>query len=412
MGKKDLSRDKKTFKAVLRRYWYWFVAIPVLLCVSFVWLYFIGVFDSVNAIVIRTSTPEAISMPVDSMYHMVVTSNSDIPPVFSSNHTSVVEVTEDGFLIAHKEGSAVVTATFGKKRYQVAVNVYALSVAWYMVAGDSFTQEDVFAAFPDVSDLGGVDITGNGYLEKTYDGETEKYVVQEGYDADIQPIYIYATNMDWEGNLLKQQAKGMITLWLVLTEAEKQEKIEEYQKSFAQEEPVAVDLSRVDENLVIECGGTNSLRPKFTKEGFVKFYVEGDFDDEFPLRIDQTGEFAIEAMLNEFYIIAIVNNEEAYVYKCKANPRSTVVNLSVGEKMIIEDYYGSISVEVVRFSSVSSKLSPLYGDAGDFIGYTALERTDENIYIDCTSYEDKDYITFRFIVRIDDNPLPEGDENE
>ena len=73
----------------------------------------------------------------------------------------------------------------------------------------------------------------------------------------------------------------------------------------------------------------------------------------------------------------------------------------------MEDYYKDIPIDVARFSSTSSKLQPLYGDEGDFIGFKALEVTDMGVYIDCSSYIDKDYIGFRFNVSINDDPLPE-----
>lgn len=408
MGKKDDKKSKKSFKTVLRRYWYWFATIPVLFVVSFVWLYFIGVFDSVNAIVIRTSTPDAIEMPVESMYHMVVTSDSGETPVFSSNHPSIVEVTEDGYLISHREGSAVITASFGKRRHEVAVTVTALSTVWYLMPGDAFTRSDVFAAFPSISGLSGIQVSGNGFLKTEFpEGGDEKYVVQEGFSEGVAPVYIYATALGWEGDTLKEETKATVTLWMVPTAEEKEKKMDAYQKYIFDGETVDVKLDGAEETMTVECGVIYDLRPKFLKDGFVKFYVDGNFEDDFPIRMEQTGALTVDAMIDEFFVVAVADNEEFYRYKIKANPRISNLTLSVGQEILMEDYYKDIPIDVARFSSTSSKLQPLYGDEGDFIGFKALEVTDMGVYIDCSSYIDKDYIGFRFNVSINDDPLPE-----
>ncbi len=404
---------KRSLKAFLRRYWYWFVAVPLLVTVSFVWLYFIGAFDSVNAIVIKSSTPKDINMPVDSMYHIVVTSDSDIVPTYSTDHPSIVEVTRDGYLISHKEGTAVVTVAFGtRKKYEVAVTVSSYYMVWYLTTGDSFYIEDVYATFPgNSSKLKNYDMKRNEYLDIALDEDGKQYFyVKENVPADCEPVLVYVSAEN-EQDSSKIDQKGVLTIFLVPTEEEKTAKMATYQDGLiAEGKLMDVPDDQVDEELEFSCGAPYELHPKLTAGGFVQFFLDGLPDPDFPVELVQTGKFAINAMLPEFYIIAVVDNKEAYRYKCKAVPTSTDLELEVGDRVIMEDYRDMMGDEQIRFSADSPKLEEYYDEAGAFVGFTATQSTEGVVHIDCSSYEDRDYVTYRFNVVIKNKSVATYDE--
>ncbi|MBO4538748.1 MAG: hypothetical protein J5781_00615 [Clostridia bacterium] len=216
-----VKRPKKmTFKQIVRRYWYWFATIPVLITVCFVWLYLIGVFDTVKPIVISTNTPKNIDMYVDSTYHMVVTSDSDRTPVYTSSRPYVVEVDNDGFLIAHDEGIAVVTVDFGVKRYDVTVNVFSYTYTWYLTTDDSFTQQDVYDVFPEVAHtIQSFSMSGSEYVKSAPGDEPGHtvYTVTEEIPGDALPFYV-AIGAPSKKNPELITSKGQLPVFLVQTQ--------------------------------------------------------------------------------------------------------------------------------------------------------------------------------------------------
>lgn len=396
----------------MRRFWYWFAVVPVLVAVSFVWMHFIGVFDTVKAIELRTNTPKSIDMYVNSSYHMVVSSDSDRKPVYSSSRPYVVEVREDGFLIAHDEGIAVITADFGIKKYEVAVNVFPYAANWYMTSGDTFTQSDVYKLFSNVaSDLGSISVSGSEHLKSTWNNEKneEEYSVVGTVPEDAVPAF-FSVGSPSKRNGMDFSTKGVLTVYLVPTAEEKEARTAEYEKSLADARAALPDIpDRVDEVLSIPCGSPIELVPKITSEGYVTYYLQG-VDVEFPIVLDQRGAISADAMLDDFYIVAVVNNSEIWRWKCSAEPRQSHVYLSVGQKFLFEDYESTIPFDVCGVSTKSGKLEPLY-NGEELIGYRALETNEQNVYIDCYSYKDKDYVTFRFVVTINDDPYEDPEEN-
>lgn len=408
MGKKASTKTEKTFKAVLKRYWYWFATIPVLIAVSFIWLYFIGTFDKVNAIVIRTSTPQTISMPVDSLYHMVITSETGELPVYTSSNPKIVEVSDDGYLLSHNEGLAKVTADFGKKKYVVTVLVSSLGVVWYKTAGDSFTNDDIFAAFPTLTNLQGVSITGAKYIETHFEDTPVRYDVLGGFPEDTAPVFIYVTTPDADNGTLTDEQRGVITLWLVQTTEEKDQRTAAYQKYLADQLVTpTIPQDQVDEVLEIECVVDELvLRPALQREGFVRFYIESDYDD-FPFHLDQLGNFSVDASASEFFIDVVVDNKEVYRYKCSSTPFTSTIYLSVGETMYFDDYTDNILPGITKFSANSAKLQALYDDNEKLIGYKALESTDNFLYIYGSYPEYDKYLSFRFKTYISNGPSEE-----
>lgn len=408
----EQKAKKLTFKQFMRRYWYWFVVVPVLIAVSFVWMSFIGVFDNVKPVTIKTDTPRNINMRVNSSYHMVVTSDSDRKPVYSSSRPYVVEVKEDGFLIAHDEGIAVVTADFGVKRYQVSVNVYPFALNWYLTTGDKFTRQDVYNTFyPIASDLSSISVSGSEYLESTWNEEIndEEYVVLGDIPDNEPPAFISVGSPSKKNSLLFSD-KGVLTVYLVPTPEIKAERTAAYEKELEKNIPKTPDIpDRVDEELTVDCGSPVELKPKIVSEGYLSYYLQG-VDEDFPIVLDQRGTIFSEALSDEFYIVAAVSGGETWRWKCKAEPRSAPVYLSVGQKMLLEDYASTIPFDIVGISCTSAKLEALYSDE-ELIGYRALETTEQHVFIDCFSDKSKNYVTFRFIVTINDDPYEEPEEN-
>ena len=397
----------------MRRYWYWFVVVPVLIAVSFVWMSFIGLFDTLKPIAIKTDTPKNIDMYVNSSYHMVVTSDSDRTPVYSSSRPYVVEAREDGFLIAHDEGIAVVTADFGVKKYEVVVNVFPYAFNWYLTTGDKFTQQDVYDVFSfAASDLSSFSISGNEHLETALNNETNvsEYVVTGEIPDDAAPVYISIGSPSNKNNLTFS-TKGELTVYLVPSPEIKAERTAAYEKALKESRGALPDIpDRVDEEMVVDCGAVMELKPKISSEGHLSYYLQG-VDPDFPLKIDQRGTIFSEALLDEFYIVAVVSSGEIWRWKCTAVPRSAPVYLSVGQKILLEDYASTIPSDVVRINSTSAKLEPLYSGE-ELIGYRALETTERYVFINCYSDEDKDYVTFRLVVTINDDPYEEPEEND
>ncbi len=395
----------------MRRFWYWFVVVPVLIAVSFVWMYFIGVFDTVKPIEITTDTPKSIEMYVNSSYHLVVSSDSGRKPKYSSSRPYVVEAKENGFLIAHDEGIAVITADFGVKKYEVAVNVYPYAAAWYLTTGDTFTQSDVYKLFSNVaSDLGSISVSGREQLESTWNDEKdeEEYVVVGEVPEDAAPAF-FSVGSPSKRNGIDFSTKGVLTVYLVPTEEEKKAKTEEYEKALAEARADLPEIpDRVDEELVFSCGSPIELEPKIASEGYVSYYLQS-VQEDFPIVLDQRGTIASDAMLEEFFIVAVVNNSEIWRWKCTAEPRQAQIYLSVGQKFLFEEYESTIPFDIIGVSTKSPKLEPLY-NGEELIGYRALETNEQNVYIDCYSYKDKDFVTFRFVVDINDDPYEDPEE--
>ncbi len=410
-NKTQTVKPKRTFKLVLKRYWYWFATIPLLFVLSFVWLYFLGVFDTVNAIVIQSATPESINLPVDSMYHIVVTSDIGVKPVYSSNHTSIAEVTQDGLIITHKEGTAVITASFGKKRYEVAVSVSGYGNTWYLTAGDTFDDNDVYSAFPSIAkSLQMVTTDTNGYIDSYLGEDGAVYTVTDKVKKEgtgLAFFYVYSAAEDESSDF---EQKGVLTIRVVEDEKTKQEKQSAYQKYiFENEKSIEIPKDRVDEKLEIACGSTYDLLPTLKTEGFVRFEAE-DVPDDFPIILTQTGQVSMDAMLSKFYINAVVGTGEVYRYECTATPRFMAITLQVGEEFIFEDHLDLFPSDIAEmeqknFVSASDKLQEIRDDFNKLIGFKAVEKTQEYAYLNFSPYGNEKYVTFRLVVSIsDDDP--------
>ena len=412
------KKPKKTFKQVLKRYWYWFATIPLLIVVSFVWLYFIGVFDTVNAIVVRSTAPQDINLPVNSTYHLVVTTDTGDTPVYSSNHPSIVEVTSDGLLITHNEGAAIVTASFGKKKYQVAVSVSAFAKVWYLTVGDTFSQSDIYNAFPEVSYLlQSVEMSFADfpeYLDVTPGENGVEYVVKDNIpDDESIGGFFYVYGLDEDG---RSDQKGVLSLRLVTSPEVKEQKTAEYLKSIGDTAALEIPKDQIDEEVEFDCGSDHEFRPKLKTTGLVRYVAEG-IPEGFPYILQQTGSIYLDVMLEDFYVSAVVvDTGEVYRYKCNVLPMSSGITINVGETMLISEYENMVPIDGmtdpsrIKYTSLSAKLREVYDDNGKLIGFYAAEATEKYVCINCSTYEEPEYVRYRFVVTIDTPPTNTGTE--
>ena len=401
-----------TFKQIMRRYWYWFMTIPLLVTICCVWLFLIGAFDIVKPITISTNTPKNIDMYVDSTYHMVVTSDSDRKPTYSSSRPYVVEVDSDGFLISHDEGIAVVTVDFGVKKYNVTVSVFPYTYTWYLTTGDSFTQQDVYDAFPEVEHtIQSFSMSGSEYVENQPGDEPGRtvFTVTGEIAQDALPFYV-AIGAPSEKNPEIITNKGQLTVFLVQTQDIKAERTAAYEQSLAAAQtPITQIPDRVDEALKVDCGYEIDLKPHLETEGYVTYMLQ-DVPDGFPAVIDQRGIVRVQALLNEFYVVAVVSTGETWRWRCTAVPQFMDLDLVVGEEVLLDDIISFIPTDVVRIECASAKIKTLYNEDG-LMGFRALEATEQQVYVNCYSSMDENYIIYRIAVSIKDESADTEEEN-
>ena len=224
----DGSVEKKkggAFKRILKRYWYWPVAVVVMVTIVVVWLYLMGYvgdrFKQKEAVIVLDA--EEANMIVDGYYKIGAYAEGYVVTYgvgdgeFDGDGSVEVD-SNSGVVHALKPGIKKVYVYAGNKKKAVRINVNILSIAWRLGVGDEFyasqVRETVGGVF-DMTKTNRIDLTGTDVLEERTDdsGRTYYYAAQEGiavFDVFIEDEQVAKIEV-WIGEGVKEENKIFFT---------------------------------------------------------------------------------------------------------------------------------------------------------------------------------------------------------
>ncbi len=418
--KKDTADVKKFF----RRYWYWFVTIPVLIAVVFVWLYFLGIFEKSAPIVLNSSTPLTIDLYVDTSYRFSVTKeNTDADIVFSSSMPDVVAVDETGMMTAHEEGTSIVTAKLGNHTKKVTVNVFCHEYKWFVTENETFSKKDIFNAFSylgnsvtdtafvnfDLLEVTDVDDGGEIYTVRTLGAKETR--LNDDYDL----TYVELSGNREKGNKIVSVRKAILYIY-VFEDTEKRDAAKaDYEKLVGKPQeiiPPAFDKAKIDVTKTFIVGEICSIIPSFSGSGLVLYSYEcaDELSEKATVSLSQTGTVTAYEKAHLYVTAFIADADYVCRYDLSFEPSTTAVEIRLNEEPIyLNDYEGFFPENTAEIVPSSERLQPILdGDEGTVIGYKGVTTTRENEPVYLYAKDQKGAVIAQIAVTI--KKLPGGGE--
>lgn len=135
-------KTKYTFKTFLKRFWYWFVVIPILIVGIILWAYYSGYISKpssnidpekeiVNEI---TASPEAINLYLGQIYNISLNKGYENAK-FTLEKGGIFTISDNGIINPIKAGSDIIHITIDNKRKDCLVEINAEYTILYLKAG-------------------------------------------------------------------------------------------------------------------------------------------------------------------------------------------------------------------------------------------------------------------------------------
>lgn len=181
--KKPASERIQKALAFCKRYWYWFVTIPVLIGVVIGWCFGMGYFSKKEAV---TQSIEQMSIYPGSYYVLDVdVARKDVEINVREGYEDFIEVKEN-VLYAKKEGNAYVNVKNGSTETTYLFHIEPRYMNWYLATGDTVPSQYV----KDLGNklfLGAVSVTCSDYrvFEETVSGGDNYYEAKSAGYADL-----------------------------------------------------------------------------------------------------------------------------------------------------------------------------------------------------------------------------------
>lgn len=174
--KKSSSPRAGKARAFFKRYWYWFVAIAVLIGVTIGWCAGMGLFTPDYS----DEVPDEVSLLSFTYYIMPdKIGKFDAKYTVPEKYAETITV-EENVIYAKKEGTAFLKVAYGKASASVRVEITRYESNWTVGVGDEFTLDQLYGLAnslqPDVTRFDNSDTTVLKSVD-SHDGTVKKYVV-------------------------------------------------------------------------------------------------------------------------------------------------------------------------------------------------------------------------------------------
>ncbi len=394
MSKKRTIGDKKTLSPTarfFRRFWYWFVTVPVLIAVSVVWLYFLGVFEDTRTkkVTLSTSSPESIFLLPENLFRFFVTASDGSSITYSSSDENVAEVSEEGIVYTHSPGTCDIYAKAADQSVRLSVIVSRYAIKWFKVAGDTFTDDDILSAIPDLEGVVTGYTPGESYdcyttfqNEQTvgssyringigsspiWDDYTYFAITLYGMESYVDPVY---------GDMYRTVSLGEILVYVFAEEDARDTAQTNYDLQHQREalEPMNTFAKEIDLTCLSVIDVLSEIVPEFvdvTTSGLVSFYLE---DCSVSYTVKQSGKLVVSSKCT-CYIRVYIGETLYNRYRLNVNPIEVSESYSLQDFITVDSLREKAPNDVASFSASDKRLIPQY-EGGNLIGFIANELAD------------------------------------
>lgn len=327
--KQQKQRSERAIKAraFFKRYWYWFVTIPVLIGVVLGWAYGMGYLGKKEEI---PNVDDEIVLAPGSIYIFDVSSQKNKINIAVKDADKDIAEMDGNVLYAMKEGFATVVLTSGKTVKTVLINVQHDTFSWTLRTGTKIK----------VSDL---EAFGKNYVysneSMSFDVYGEQYF---GYEKDKETGTEYYVAKQ-EGVARLVFFRGEIRIFELIVKIKDDVEKEDYFTSISLEnEQVEADFaengkSKVKKELTLEPGDIYTVED-FPFSGGNMYFESSNSEST---RAFQNGYLRADLPGTSLVTVACVgkNGYDYYTLRVKVNVKEVELKKSQGEGIPERDFY-------------------------------------------------------------------------